>query len=1065
MKISKVEIEGFRAYKFSGDGVFDFTLDDGVTPSNFAAIYAPNGFGKSSFYDAVEWAFTGSLERYTAEHNKKNNQIAARGTKQDQIPLKILRNKDVPDHVETRVNVITTCGTFPRSLPKLRSNSIDLDMKSAKSRGKKEGNGFEKIILSQDAIDRFLREAKPQERYDRFMEYFGGEAEALRKEITAVLTENKMTLEDLKKQQRDIKKLLKIPSDPKIFEKFNAQVESLNLDGENISFVSNAFDTAAEYQLVSAINERKHELFATYNVERQKEISLAEQISRLEEFQMHLGVIAEQGPRLKAITKGVLDSQRYSDLSAAYDRHQIEWKKATAQLGELCTVEGYVPDFLIDESFRKNTALDRDLLSRKKAELEIKLQAALSSVKELQNTSENTAKRVLALRAMLAGSPAVYGELAAQQGGLQLLKLKLQKSLNLIKVDQGVRARITMNLNKLTSLLVNVDALKGPDSVLFEITLEALQNMYSAQQELEQLEMHGTLIGTNQLALSRQKQVIEKLMSIGLDYLVHWPTDNCPLCRKKHPSLDDLTSAIRENDLLTEVEKQNAIKLEEITTRTKKLKDIISSVLTLVESQRSQKIVDFNTQLSVVSSRIESAEQDCHNVAIKINAIEQSIQALQQRVWNVSSDELKVLVGNELNSLSIVGTTQQKKLAEANKRFIDSEREMLDINSRLGSLNLELQKISEKNQYKIVVEFALDEMVGDYGLLQKHCMQKRFTLERSIQETSTQMEFVSTQCKELQKTMLDDGNWIDFKLLASHKEEASRYIGDASFFVESFVGSLTKLMGENVEPNTDLIKQKIESAIQASVDFNANLLSKIDRFEKLTVQLESFKPYMDSLALREKNNKVEAKIQEHQLVDANLSADRELIFTELRERIGSFFYSDLINAIYSKIDPHPSFKEVAFIPDFESVQPGLNIVLKDNFGGLISPILYFSAAQLNILSLSVFLANALHATDDKNNPLDVILIDDPIQSMDSINVLAVIDLLRNISLRFNKQIIISTHDENFFELLKLKIPSETFGSKFLQLESFGIVSRVQSARDFVTGRPKTSPIVDGNVEE
>ncbi|KQA26051.1 hypothetical protein AAY53_12180 [Vibrio metoecus] len=115
--------------------------------------------------------------------------------------------------------------------------------------------------------------------------------------------------------------------------------------------------------------------------------------------------------------------------------------------------------------------------------------------------------------------------------------------------------------------------------------------------------------------------------------------------------------------------------------------------------------------------------------------------------------------------------------------------------------------------------------------------------------------------------------------------------------------------------------------------------------------------------------------------------------------------------------------------------------MQDERGDIISPMLYFSAAQLNILSLSVFLANALHATDKSGAPLDVIMIDDPIQSMDSINVLATIDLLRNVSERFNKQIIISTHDENFFGLLKRKIPTDVFNSKFLQLESFGVVGQ------------------------
>lgn len=70
MKIKKVEIEGFRAYRFKDDGTFDFTNKDDI-PSNFVAIYAPNGFGKSSFYDAVEWAITHNLDRFAGEYNKK----------------------------------------------------------------------------------------------------------------------------------------------------------------------------------------------------------------------------------------------------------------------------------------------------------------------------------------------------------------------------------------------------------------------------------------------------------------------------------------------------------------------------------------------------------------------------------------------------------------------------------------------------------------------------------------------------------------------------------------------------------------------------------------------------------------------------------------------------------------------------------------------------------------------------------------------------------------------------------------------------------------------------------
>jgi DNA repair protein SbcC/Rad50 len=92
------------------------------------------------------------------------------------------------------------------------------------------------------------------------------------------------------------------------------------------------------------------------------------------------------------------------------------------------------------------------------------------------------------------------------------------------------------------------------------------------------------------------------------------------------------------------------------------------------------------------------------------------------------------------------------------------------------------------------------------------------------------------------------------------------------------------------------------------------------------------------------------------------------------------------------------------------------------------PNLYFSTAQINILSLSIFLASALNS-----EKYDCIFIDDPIQSMDSINVLSTIDLLRSIALSYDKQIILSTHDENFHNLLKKKMPPDLFKSALYEV--------------------------------
>ena len=123
----------------------------------------------------------------------------------------------------------------------------------------------------------------------------------------------------------------------------------------------------------------------------------------------------------------------------------------------------------------------------------------------------------------------------------------------------------------------------------------------------------------------------------------------------------------------------------------------------------------------------------------------------------------------------------------------------------------------------------------------------------------------------------------------------------------------------------------------------------------------------------------------------------------------------------------------------ENDNPELFIYIEDHEKNIVSPTLHFSSAQINVLSLSIFLAKALNAKDYENNPVNCIFIDDPIQSMDAINVLGVIDLIRNLAVNLGKQIIISTHDENFHELLKRKIPPNLFKSKYLELESFGKV--------------------------
>jgi exonuclease SbcC len=151
MKIKKVIIEGFRAYETKSDGTFDFTMQSGA-PAQFVSIYAPNGFGKTSFYDAVEWALTNNIERFVRDYTRVENDNISRAQNQESRRQHILRNRAISDSAPSRVTV-TGIGfsDVTKDVPKARAGSRDyLFKREAPVRGMEEVAG---IFLSQEAID------------------------------------------------------------------------------------------------------------------------------------------------------------------------------------------------------------------------------------------------------------------------------------------------------------------------------------------------------------------------------------------------------------------------------------------------------------------------------------------------------------------------------------------------------------------------------------------------------------------------------------------------------------------------------------------------------------------------------------------------------------------------------------------------------------------------------------------------------------------------------------------------------------------------------------------------
>jgi DNA repair exonuclease SbcCD ATPase subunit len=127
-------------------------------------------------------------------------------------------------------------------------------------------------------------------------------------------------------------------------------------------------------------------------------------------------------------------------------------------------------------------------------------------------------------------------------------------------------------------------------------------------------------------------------------------------------------------------------------------------------------------------------------------------------------------------------------------------------------------------------------------------------------------------------------------------------------------------------------------------------------------------------------------------------------------------HKPLIQSLYHRMHPHPLFTDIDF--EFGRAYGGGELyfkVLTPERAYTAYPSTIFSASQLNVLATAVFMA--LNLRTDSNLPM--MMLDDPIHSMDDLNILGFCDVVRQT--KTSRQLFISTHDRTLYGLLMNKL--------------------------------------------
>lgn len=1040
MKIKKVEIQAFRAYDKVENGTFDFQLGQNEY-ADFISLYAPNGFGKTSFYDAIEYSYTNNIDRFLKNRNNKEIAKSEKNINNHEKQY-ILRNRYSNADLESYVKLHTDKRNITKIISNPRKGSSDYKFDEKET----ENKYFREVILSQDWISGFLKEDRPEDRYKTFIEYFGNhDLDKYYNTLLSLESQNEQEIKKIKDSIRGIQLVLDYEGDNEILSKVNEKINLLNKS--RTLFIPIDFHTTENdlLNLTNSISIRESDL--SFEIGRKQA-----QVSDLDKL-----IIGNEE------INGIKHFKEFLIEEKALKKQNNELIELLSQCDNLQNKKVELSKFqeqnlsLVNEKERKKVILQnfdtylkilgREKDNNKEIETLLSSQDRLNKViindrielSKLDIKISNCEKEVDKINQTIELLPIIHQRIEQLESKIK----ESQKDIDLKKIELGEKNITIQSLEQLiikynnAQLRLSEGELPNEADGDFRDVLKLIQRYpdlkISTEEAKKQLETIEKNISENELFRDELTMFINK----GLSIINDRKSKSCPLCNKEYDSYAELSEKVTGSQFLSEISTDLLTRKSEIEKNLNDYSEKVSNIITEIDLFIFKQLNHTESDLHKIQSDVNLLEEYIINLETKVVDEKNDLSELRKSISNMTAKEFRKWSAERLEDLRAKKDIERQIRGELLDK-IKNEEEKIQFWIENSSLLNKDNQLLQNNQLIQDLKFFFTENYPGIELDSEIVRQDLDTIEIRLNEIKDKIEKIKVIIEYLEKiliernkdTILSDLKESDFNIKSMYKT------------IQPFKLELSRIL--KIDPE-DIDPEKLEKIIQDQKEANEQSLEKYFEELKELNLLSQLKENVLPFLKFEMNKKTQADFRKKKLlkekVSKKIKEEIKEVSAHIEEEIKSFFFEDLINDLYKRIDPHPEYNKVKFIPDFKDNKPKLNVCVykQDENENFIIPNLYFSQAQLNILSLCIFLAKALNVVDEKDNSIDCIFIDDPIQSMDSINILSTIDLLRSIVVNQGKQIILSTHDENFHNLLKKKIPSNLFKAKFLELETFGKV--------------------------
>ncbi|MDY7573084.1 AAA family ATPase [Actimicrobium sp. CCI2.3] len=986
--LKSISIQNFRAYRIKKE----FELGSAIT-----VLYGPNGFGKTSFFDAIDFAVTGGVGRLAKSSGglSKAAKHLDSGDESTVVTLTLEREgkqhvitRDLAEHNNAQVNGKATSrkdvlslltGGAPAAADRVENMVALFRATHLFSQDSQEltRDVAEKCELPADIVSRMLA----------FEDYVSG-----LKKAEDVLRLARQTLAEARKQ---------------------AQTARGSIDAERVE-LKRLEGLASTDTSPDALNIRFTEL---------------EQAISAAGFNMS-GISSRDTRALRAM----LESAATEALSS-----RATVSKALEHVAALQTLHGQLDPMRAQLDERKALVEIADASANAVSERLVLLMTEVARLKAKEQIVQNQ-------RGSFAWAVSVqpeYAQLVAQSQALaeslstfnQLLNEKRENQFNALGARQDAAAtlqRLDATLNIAVDAVTQVQRVKEHagrwvqvDSrlVLVRTLEEKLRGLPDAKRA-RLGEAHQAVVAQEYLVARVERELgsartndtnLQKLIA---ELRTHVDGATCSLCGHDHGSQVALLAAIDGRMAQSEF----VVRLSEtlVAERTK------LQAQAAVRQALSDELSQVEQQLRQGKAELEELERERTTFAAALSSIGLSLsnditQQLSQTSTNVN--EAKIRAASAVNNARQLLAAADATLAAAQDDYQALERERLASTTSLERAKGRLNGLLAEANHG-----AVDLALGMPGLVEQlEDMDARYVqASLSVKNASTSLDAQRAVHSAAKATIA---------AARTSYQEAAQILSTYNTNVQSLVAALAA-SGLDSEISEEKLHQRVQDAatretialhlrnrvadIEVAVDTAAtsaafqNMRDRILGSEKLVEQAE------------ERAGKVEPWVTYFEDVTKLLGGQQAVATEHFIEQ-----YGPRTAVIQQRLRPVYGFGEIKV----SSKDSAIGIRVHRN-GQELRPTDYFSQSQVQTLVLGLFLTACSSQTW---SGFSSIMMDDPVTHFDDLNTYALLDLILGLqsSPEGERQFVISTCDEKLLQLARQKFRHMGAAAKFYRFSAIG----------------------------